>query len=78
MSAQIDMGTVMNPRQERLQAAVRLETPDQVPIVLNAMFWVGRHYGGLNCRESMFDYQRVTDAWRREKECFGPRARYCY
>jgi hypothetical protein len=65
MSAQIDMGTVMNPRQERLQAAVRLETPDQVPIVLNAMFWVGRHYGGLNCRESMFDYLRVTDAWRR-------------
>ena len=44
--------------------AVELRQPDRVPTALHATFWLAR-YGGVSCRELMYDYDKTCDITRR-------------
>lgn len=47
-------------REQRINDAIALRQPDRVPIVLNSLFWHTK-YGGLNCRDAMYDYDGLSE-----------------
>jgi hypothetical protein len=51
-------------RMKRIMDAVELRQPDRVPTVFYTMFWHAR-YGGMTCRDAMYDYDRVGEVVRR-------------
>jgi hypothetical protein len=51
-------------RMKRVMDAVDLRQPDRVPAVFYTMFWHAR-YGGISCRDAMYDYDRVNEVMRR-------------
>ncbi len=60
-------------RTKRLMDAVELRQPDRVPAIFYTMFWHAR-YGGMSCRDAMYDYARVDAVMRRILEEFQPDA----
>ncbi len=45
-------------RWQRLLDLVELRTPDRMPTVLYATFWLAK-YGGMSCKEQMYDYEKT-------------------
>jgi hypothetical protein len=50
-------------RENRFHDAVALRKPDRVPIVLFAEFFLTK-YQGLTNRETLYDYERMAQAWQ--------------
>jgi len=50
-------------REKRFQDAVALCKPDRVPIALGAEFFMTK-YQGLTNKEALYDYNRMTQAWK--------------
>lgn len=46
-------------RLKRVMDAVELRQPDRVPTAFFSTFWTAR-YGGISCRQAMYDYDRVA------------------
>ncbi len=55
---------LLKEREQRINDAVSLKEPDRVPIAPYAQFFPAR-YGGLTCREAMYDYDRLANAWKK-------------
>lgn len=51
-------------REKRFNDAIQLKVPDRVPIAPHFMFF-GAKYGGLNCQEAMYDYDRLAETTRK-------------
>ena len=51
-------------KMKRVMDAVELRRPDRVPTALHATFWLAR-YGGVSCRELMYDYDKTCEITRR-------------
>jgi len=51
-------------RMKRIMDAVELRQPDRVPVAFFNMFWLAR-YGGISCREAMYNYERLAEIARR-------------
>ena len=51
-------------REKRFNDAVQLKVPDRVPMAPHFLFF-GAKYGGLNCQEAMYDYDRLAEATRK-------------
>jgi uroporphyrinogen-III decarboxylase len=51
-------------REKRFNDAVQLKVPDRVPIAPH-FFFFGAKYGGLNCQEAMYDYDRLAETIRK-------------
>jgi len=49
-------------REKRINDAIRLETPDRVPVMSLFGFFPAR-YAGITCEEAMYDQEKMTDAW---------------
>lgn len=47
-------------RWQRVMDCVNLKTPDRMPVGLQVHFWLAK-YGGFNCRDQMYDYEKVKD-----------------
>jgi len=51
-------------REKRFNDAIQLKVPDRVPIAPHFIFF-GAKYGGLNCQEAMYDYDRLAETTRK-------------
>jgi uroporphyrinogen-III decarboxylase len=51
-------------KMNRVMTAVELRQPDRVPTALHATFWLAR-YGGISCRELMYNYDKAGEITRR-------------
>jgi len=60
-------------RMNRITDAVALRQTDRVPAVFYTMFWHAR-YGGMTCRDAMYDYDQVGRVVRRILLEFQPDA----
>ncbi len=49
-----------NARWARVADCIALRTPDQMPVSLIASFWYAR-YGGISCRDLMYEYERSNE-----------------
>ena len=60
-------------RWRRILDSVALRTPDRMPVVLYATFWLAR-YGGISCRQLMYDYEKCAELSERAVLEFEPDA----
>ncbi|MCC7463728.1 MAG: hypothetical protein IT480_14845 [Gammaproteobacteria bacterium] len=60
-------------RWQRILDCVALRQPDRMPVALYATFWLAR-YGGISCRELMYDYQQAAAIAERAVLEFEPDA----
>jgi uroporphyrinogen-III decarboxylase len=51
-------------KMKRVMDAVELRQPDRVPVAFFSSFWLAR-YGGITCRDLMFDFDQTFDLCRR-------------
>lgn len=51
-------------RLQRLMDAVALRNPDRVPVIYHTQFWHARN-AGMNYREAMYDYDRLSETCRK-------------
>jgi uroporphyrinogen-III decarboxylase len=58
-------------RVKRFRDVVELRQPDQVPVLLNSIFWIARN-GGLTCEQGMKDYDGVGAALRKALSDLSP------
>jgi len=58
LAADADAQTAYDARWQRVQDCVNLRQPDRMPVILYATFWLAR-YGGISCRELMYDYDKT-------------------
>lgn len=58
-------------RWERIQACVRLEQPDRMPVVMQSFFWPANH-AGISYKDLMYDYTKNSDACFKVVEEFEP------
>jgi hypothetical protein len=58
-------------KMKRVMDAVELRQPDRVPTAFHATFWLAR-YGGVSCRELMYDYDKAGEIMRRALLEFDP------
>jgi uroporphyrinogen-III decarboxylase len=58
-------------KMKRVMDAVELRRPDRVPTALHATFWLAR-YGGVSCRELMYDYDKICEITRRALRDLDP------
>ncbi len=73
---EVKHGPLYAERLRRLMDAVALRPTDRVPTIFYTMFWHARH-GGFSCRDAMYDYSRVSAAFRRivlelEPDAYAP------
>lgn len=54
---------------QRLKDVVDLKKPDRVPIVPNIGFYPAR-YANISAEEAMYDYEKMTKAWRKFNKDF--------
>jgi hypothetical protein len=47
-------------RWKRLMDCVQGRTPDRLPVALYATFWLAK-YGGISCKDLMYDYEKTKD-----------------
>ena len=52
--------TAFDVRWKRLMDCVEGRMPDRMPVALYATFWLAR-YGGISCKELMYDYEKTKD-----------------
>lgn len=55
---------LLREREQRINDAISLKEPDRIPVAPYAQFFPAR-YGGLTCREAMYEYDRLADAWKK-------------
>ena len=60
-------------RWQRILDSVALRQPDRMPVALYATFWLAR-YGGISCRELMYDYGKCAELSERAILEFEPDA----
>jgi uroporphyrinogen-III decarboxylase len=63
-------------RWQRILDCVALRQPDRMPVALYATFWLAR-YGGISCRELMYNYEKCAELSERavlefEPDAFSP------
>ena len=58
-------------REKRVEAAVRLEVPDRVPFVPLFTFFPAR-YAGISFEQAMYDFDRLSEAWKKAILEFEP------
>ena len=44
----------------RILGCVSLKQADRMPVAFFQTFWLAK-YGGISCREAMYDYEKVTE-----------------
>jgi uroporphyrinogen-III decarboxylase len=80
MSAQMT-GTKPHPtgqagydaRWQRFMDCVALKQPDRMPVVLYGTFWLAK-YGGITCKQLMYDYEKTAEIAERAVLEFEPDA----
>jgi len=60
-------------RWQRILDSVALRQPDRMPVMLYATFWLAR-YGGITCRQLMYDYEKCAELSERAILEFEPDA----
>jgi uroporphyrinogen-III decarboxylase len=60
-------------RWQRILDSVALRQPDRMPVALYATFWLAR-YGGITCRQLMYDYEKCAELSERAILEFEPDA----
>jgi uroporphyrinogen-III decarboxylase len=60
-------------RWQRILDSAALRQPDRMPVVLYATFWLAR-YGGISCRQLMYDYDKCAELSERAILEFEPDA----
>ena len=60
IDSKIDNAELYKKRWQRIEDAVSLREPDQVPFVYFATFWATR-LGGITYEEAMYDVDKYTD-----------------
>ena len=60
-------------RWQRILDCVALRQPDRMPVALYATFWLAR-YGGISCRELMYNYEKCAELSERAVLEFEPDA----
>jgi uroporphyrinogen-III decarboxylase len=80
MSAQFGEFTQTEPakalfdaRWQRIMDCVALKQPDRMPVVFYATFWLAK-YGGISCKELMYDYEKTKAIAERAVLEFEPDA----
>ena len=77
MNAPREQAALVNPaydaRWQRVMDCVTLKQPDRMPVVMYATFWLGK-YGGVSCRELMYDYEKTREIAERAVLEFEPDA----
>ncbi len=58
-------------RHKRVQDAISLKETDRVPSVFYSMFWYAK-YGGVTCRDIMYDYDKLSAIVRKVLNDFQP------
>ena len=58
-------------RWRRILDCVQLKTPDRMPVVLYATFWLAK-YGGVSCRALMYEYEQTKQLALRATQEFDP------
>ena len=58
-------------RWRRTMDCVALKQPDRMPVTMFATFWLGK-YGGINCRDVMYDTDKVAEIAERAVLEFDP------
>ena len=58
-------------RWQRIMDCVALRQPDRMPVALYATFWLAK-YGGINCRQLMYDYDKTRELAERAVLEFEP------
>ena len=66
-----DVRKAFNKRWKRVDDCINLRTPDRMPVALVAGFWVAR-YGGVTCRQLMYDYETANAISERVVLDFDP------
>ncbi len=70
-----DPSELYEERYQRLQDAIALKETDRAVSVFYTMFWYAK-YGGVTCRDTMYDYDALSDIVRRiltefQPDCFS-------
>lgn len=60
-------------RWQRILDCVALKQPDRMPVAMYATFWLAK-YGGISCRELMYDYEKTREIAERAVLEFDPDA----
>ncbi len=60
-------------RWQRILDCVALKQPDRMPVTLYATFWLAK-YGGITCKELMYDYEKTKEISERAVLEFEPDA----
>jgi hypothetical protein len=60
-------------RWQRIMDCVALKQPDRMPVVLYGTFWLAK-YGGITCKELMYDYTKTKEIAERAVLEFEPDA----
>ena len=71
--AEGDARVAYDARRQRILDCIALKQPDRMPVVLYATFWLAK-YGGLTCKELMYDYEKTAAVATRAIEEFEPDA----
>jgi hypothetical protein len=58
-------------RWQRITDLVALQQPDRMPVVLYATFWLAK-YGGISCKELMYNYEKTREISERAVLEFDP------
>jgi uroporphyrinogen-III decarboxylase len=72
-TAAVPTGAGYDARWQRILDCVALKQPDRMPVALYATFWLGK-YAGVNCRELMYDYEKLKAVSERAVLEFDPDA----
>ena len=55
-----EAGAAYGARWQRIMDCVALKQPDRMPVALFPTFWLAK-YGGISCKELMYDYQKTRE-----------------
>lgn len=61
-------------RWQRILDCVALKQPDRMPTAFYATFWLAKKYGGISCKELMYDYEQTKELAERAVLEFEPDA----
>jgi hypothetical protein len=66
-----DPRAAYDARWQRVMDCVALRQPDRMPVAMYATFWLAK-YGGISCRQLMYDYEATRDMAERAIVEFDP------
>ncbi|MCX7174613.1 MAG: hypothetical protein NT159_11970 [Proteobacteria bacterium] len=58
-------------RWQRIQDCINLKQPDRMPVALYSTFWLAK-YGGITCKQLMYDYEKTKEIAERAVLEFEP------